>query len=49
MLAVGRALGIPSDVLSHAMPDALVIEQQREIQHARLAEKIRALRFHGPR
>lgn len=48
-LAVGRALGITSDVLSRAMPDALVIEHQRRVFAAQLAARVNELRLYGPR
>jgi len=48
-LAVGRALGVSSHVLERALPDAVVIEQQRALASALLAAQLRGLRLYGPR
>lgn len=48
-LAVGRALGVPADVIERAMPDALVLEHQRKLFAAQLAIRANELRLYGPR
>ena len=48
-LAVARALGMPSEILSRVMPDASVIEHQRKVFAAQLADRVREVRLYGPR
>jgi hypothetical protein len=48
-LAVARALGVPTQVIERALPDALVEQQQRALFAAILAARVREARLYGPR
>lgn len=48
-LAVARALGVPDHVVRSALPDALVIEQQRALQSKLTGARVRELKLYRPR